>query len=528
MDKKEFSLRAIVLSSFAIVLFAFLGLNGTLSSGFHFVDNHEVVQINKDVSDANGNVAKVLTTWVKNDLGGRFRPMYMADNVIVDTLFHGNFFLISIYHAILMVLIAFFLFLSLRKIGFNVIESVAFPLIAFIGHQSAILWRLGPNESIGMWYLSLTLISMVYAVKSENRKYIFQILFVVFSSLTLLCKESFLLLTPAIILIYFFLELTKNEMQNWKTIISKHLVEFSILIIIFISSLTFVLKNVNTESLGYAGIKGVEFRSYLNAFTTLFFSGKIGLISLLFFLISCVTNYFVKYNKEKTLLNHFFLFIIVLAIVLPQVYIYGKSGIFERYFLPGILGWALMLIYSLNSIRQIIIFKFDIKYLKVYFVFEILLISFMLLPRVVKESEEAKIFTEEGRNVNEVFSFIIENADSTETILFIADPVTDFERTFSFRRYLNCTAGLKKLYTCPIIQPNMNNFEKGLIKDFGNTIGGEKLNFYKLSNKNIVKLVVVFPLLSNRGNQTVKDLGYNLSDFTFYKKGSYHLYLRKN
>jgi hypothetical protein len=152
----------------------------------------------------------------------------------------------------------------------------------------------------------------------------------------------------------------------------------------------------------------------------------------------------------------------------------------------------------------------------------------MLVPRVVNASNEAKIFTKEGHEVNKVLSFIIQNVDSIETILFIADPVTDFERTISFRRYLNCKAGFTSLYTHPLIQPNTDNFGKGLIKDFGKAMGGEELNFNNLSDKNLVESIVVFPLLSRKGNEIVTDLGYKINDFTLYRIGSYHIFLRKN
>ena len=83
-----------------------------------------------------------------------------------------------------------------------------------------------------------------------------RILFSVFSTLMIFCKESFLILTPAIIFTYIFLEKTQEENQNWIVAIKKHLVELSILVILFVTSVVFVLKQVNTENLGYAGIDG--------------------------------------------------------------------------------------------------------------------------------------------------------------------------------------------------------------------------------------------------------------------------------
>ncbi|NDP19749.1 MAG: hypothetical protein GZ091_01515 [Paludibacter sp.] len=526
MFKKEFSLRLIVFISIAIALFAFLGLHGTISSGFHFVDNHEVVQINKDYSDANGNLFKVASTWVKNDLGGRFRPMYMIDNVFVDVFFKGNFFLISIYHTILMVFIAFFLFLVMRKNGFNVIESLAFPLIAFVGQQSAILWRLGPNESIGMWYLSLTLLSMVYAVKAIKYNRIFQILFCLFGSLMILCKESFLILTPSIILAYIFLEKNKFETITWLTFIKKHLIEICILIAVFLGSLIFIIINVNTENLGYAGIKGVEYKSYLIAFQTLFISGGMGIISLILFALSLIVNNIFRTNKNKCLTHHIWVLLISITIVLPQVILYGKSGIFERYFLPGVLAWALLIAFSLKNIRQLIDKIQNRKYIYTFLFFEFALLFCLLFPRLIDVSKEASLFTAEGKEVNTVLSFISQNVDSTETVLFIADPVTDFERTISFRRFLIGNSNITKLYTLPVIQDNTDDLGKSLINDFSWVMGGDEMNFNKLTDKSLVQSIVVFPLLSDKGDQIVSDLGFMANEFNSYRIGSYYLYFR--
>ena len=202
MKIKESTKRLVIFLIISISLISFLFIHGTITSGFHFVDNHEIVQINKDLRDFNGNLFQVVEKWVNNDLKGRFRPMYMIDNVLVDTLFKGNFFYISLYHAFIHVFILFFLFLGVRKIGFPLLHSFAFPILSLLGVQSAIWWRLGPNETIGMWYLSLTFLSMVYAVKSRNHKLFFRVLFGIFGIFTILCKESFLILTPAVIVSY--------------------------------------------------------------------------------------------------------------------------------------------------------------------------------------------------------------------------------------------------------------------------------------------------------------------------------------
>jgi len=522
---KELKLRTIIFFSIAFILVAFLGLHGTMSSGFHFVDNHEVVQINRELSDANGSLIHVISTWVKNDLGGRFRPMYMIDNVIVYTTLNGNFFLISLYHTLLIILIVFFLFLSLRKLGFPLFEALTFPIVALTGVQSAIWWRLGPNESIGMWYLSLSLLFMVYAIKNKTKNGLFRLLFCLATLLMMLCKESFLLFSPAMVLIY--LSLDKHESDDkWFLILKRHLPEVSLISVFFLATIFFILTKVNTENLGYAGIKDVNPSAYLNTFGKLLSEGGIGIVSIILFIISGVLSYRWSQNKKKVLSNHILVLLITICITIPQSFLYAKSGMFERYFLPGILAWAFMLSFSLKNLKKVIepkLLKVKIDY---YLFFEIALLLSLVIPRLLIVSREATIFTTDGKEVNSVLSMITENVHKNQTIVFVADPISDFERTISFRRYLGGTNGLTKIFTYPVIPVNSDAFGKLLIHYFSQSMGGEEMHFNQVKDKKSVDMFVMFPLLRDRGDSIISSLGYNMNDFLPFKIGSYELYIR--
>ncbi len=523
---KEFKLRVIVFFSIAFILFSFLNLHGTISSGFHFVDNHEVVQMNKDLSDANGSVFQVMSKWVMNDMGGRFRPMYMIDNVLVYTTLHGNFFTISLYHTLLILFIAFFLFLSLRKIGFRLFEALSFPLIALTGVQSAIWWRLGPNESIGMWYFSLSLIFMVYAIKSKKWNHLFRTLFCISTVLMMLSKESFLLLSPAIILGFLSLEKIESENKSWYSILKKHLPEIIFLLFIFLASVVFILLKVQTESLGYAGIKGVNPSAYFKTFNTLFSEGCIGIVSIVVFCISGFLTYLWGVDKKKALTNHILILLISITIVIPQTLLYAKSGMFERYFLPGMLAWALMLVFSFNNLKEVIYPRLTKKGFSYFFLFEFILILALIIPRLFIVSREATQFTKDGKEVNTVLSMIAENAHLNQEIVFIVDPVTDFERIISFRRYLGGTSGLTKMYTYPVLPINPDAFGQGLIHDFPWTMGGDEMHFKHIADKSTVNMFVMFPLLRDKGDSIISGLGYNMSEFLSFRIGSYQLYIR--
>ena len=75
--------------------FSFLCFTGTLTSGFHFTDDHQLISIKESIND-NGfiNAAK---SFINKDLDIRFRPFYSMHRVFLVKIFGSHFFLLSIY-----------------------------------------------------------------------------------------------------------------------------------------------------------------------------------------------------------------------------------------------------------------------------------------------------------------------------------------------------------------------------------------------------------------------------------------------
>ena len=182
----------------------------------------------------------------------------------------------------------------------------------------------------------------------------------------MLCKESFLLLIPALIVSYLGINKIISNDSNWLTVIKNNIIDISIILSLFCISIYFVLTKVNTEALGYAGIHGVSFKMYIETFYKLFSEGGIGIVSTVIFCISFISIQFIPNKKTRMTKIHLFVLVITILIILPQVYLYGKSGIFERYFLPGMIGWAIMLSFSLRNIQQFIQIKFSTKYKNIF------------------------------------------------------------------------------------------------------------------------------------------------------------------
>jgi len=81
----------IVILTIVISVFLFLLLTKTVVSGFHFVDDHEIIKIKNELQSS--GLVDVAAKWVKEDMfsNTRFRPVYYIIRVFETKLFGSDF-----------------------------------------------------------------------------------------------------------------------------------------------------------------------------------------------------------------------------------------------------------------------------------------------------------------------------------------------------------------------------------------------------------------------------------------------------
>src|SRR4051812_13480745 len=109
MSTKELNLRPtigalLILALFWILLFF---ASQVPSSGFHYVDDHEIYTFYKDIKQT--GYATTLKQTVKNDFHWRFRPLFYAVKVTQVFLFKDKAFCYYMYNLSLAILTSFFL-----------------------------------------------------------------------------------------------------------------------------------------------------------------------------------------------------------------------------------------------------------------------------------------------------------------------------------------------------------------------------------------------------------------------------------
>jgi len=452
-------------SSMVILFFAgilsFLLFTGTLNSGYHFTDDHEMLEMNRDLKTM--SLGSTISKWTANDLNIRFRPMYMFHRVLEMKLFGDNFFALSFYTGILIAISFSFFYLGARKLRYSVIESLFLVLLTFVGTQAAIWWRLGPNETVGMALLSLSFYFMARCLANKN--YIVNSsLANIFLILASLSKESFVIIVPAFVVFKIWNESREFDISIKKSLQKNYLSAFPLAATAV--ELYAIIFMVGTNQIGYAGATSSVSELAKGVWTILFTESmlwswlKFLFLIILLFLISSFLEKSDKLNFLKRSIRKLALPIVFsLLIILPNLALYAKSGIIAHYFLPITLGLAFLVVSAIkltaSAILRIGAFIACAVFLSISF-------------SITKQS--ALLFASEGADTKAFLDSAAQNANPGSKILLVADPVIGFEFSLSTKIYL-AYHGIDISYGFPVSRNCASEFEKGLKENWIN-------NFY--------------------------------------------------
>jgi len=420
--------------TFVLLFFTF---TGTVKSGYHFIDDHEILLISNHLSQE--PIVHVYVKIIKKDLKKRFRPMYYLHRVLQVKIFGKNLTAWAIYTVLLLLITLVCFYAGLRKLDFSILETISFLTLAFVGPQMAIWWRLGPNETIGMFFLGF---AFYFMVSCQKRYRLNTFLFVLFLVLASLCKESFAIIIPAFLLFKVWHEM---QLYRWslKTAIFKNMLLIIPLFVMSIEILIIIFV-IGTNKIGYAGVYG-SIPSVLKGIFSIIKSKFKQFIVILGFFLAAI---FFELKDEKKFMNFskklIMSFSFCLLIIIPNLILYAKSGMFERYLLPSLLGFSFLIVSLIKETRL----KFpwlSLLFLAVIFVFSI-------KPSINAFSEGRK-FSIAGNHTKMILSHISGCFQSSPRVLMVANPVKNFEISASIDRYLSIEKG-KKIYAYSIEDKN--------------------------------------------------------------------------
>lgn len=431
-----------------LFVFSFLNFTGTLTSGYHFQDDHEIIRINKDLQQQ--SFIKVLKNWMNVDLKIRFRPFYIIHRVAVTELFGSDFLMLSIYSGLLCSISLFMFFWAMRKLGFNILISSIFLVISFIGPQFAIWWRLGPNETIGVLMLSFAFFLMTF-LKTHSYNNLINLLFSVFLILSSLSKESFLIIVPAMVLFKLWNDKvilgtsgTVTIRRNWILLLP---------LLIFILEVYYIINDVGLNRIGYAGIDSSIKNTISGIKTIVKGLWKPYIFILLISAILIIVYQLFTQNRfgsRKIWLPLVF----SLMIVAPNLVLYAKSGMWERYYIPTSIGLSFLIVsvinlYSNNS--------------RLVHVLVLVIVLVVYWPVYKQTYHTAQYFTNEGKKIKSLISAITDNNIKKCKHLITVDPVKHYEQSYSLKTYLEIEKNIK-VYGYAIENTLDEKFSERLIK----------------------------------------------------------------
>ena len=404
---------------------------GTFTQGYNIYEDNLIITTCEDIDST--SLYDGFINLVKNDINGRarFRPVFSLHLAVTVFMFRTNLTSHTVYMVLLGVLTLYLFYKFAFNIGFNKWQSVIFSLLTLAG-SSAIVWgQLLDAENIGMFMLSLTLYFMSKSIVSDKYKTTFTYTFILFLFLAALCKESFALTIPAVIFLYIWQKSNVNKttvIQSAKTSLTVIIIPLLYVMLLFL----FITVTIGVNNQNYAG---VDFKLLVNNFFPFFF--KEGILNILFCLSAAGILILMAASFKKDLITKihkkqiYYLCIWWLLLVVPQLALYAKTGMEERYYLPFMLGFSFMSVFVLKQIFSEKNIPEVIKYSYLLLVFAYILFQygFRTIPTLAT-------FADECRATSNLLNSISEKNDD-ETLLLVMDPVQNFHEAYSLKTYMD-------------------------------------------------------------------------------------------
>ena len=340
--------RAIVWAFFTLLVFGVLLIMRTLTSGFHLVDDWEFAKYVDWMTLEGRNLWDCLKEAVGYDLTMRFRPLYYINRVFAAAVLGINLTAMSVIKGIEILIALVALYYCARRMYCNMILAFLFSLTVMTGYQSAVWWKLGPQESFGIMLFSVGFYLLLMWLESGNRWCAAGSVFLFFLMSTY--KESFILLLPFIMLYVVYDRMKGKKVTAaalWGGVRGElpYLLTLGLILAVELFLLVFV---IGTNNYSYVGLDSrMTLEEYRAAWQLAFTH------DLKWYLRFGVVLWMILLTYWEQLKKLGWQMVLTLAVVLPQIVTYSKSAIAERYILPIVFGFAFFFIITGCNIKEL-------------------------------------------------------------------------------------------------------------------------------------------------------------------------------
>lgn len=397
----ELCLVVILFSIF--VLGVTIGL-GTMFCGWHFVDDHEILEFINPVRDGQRTVWEEFMTILQIDRHFRFRPMYYPTRYLSILLFGTNTVAYEILMAIKTILAFVLLYYVGRSCGGSAWVSMLFSLLSLTGYQAAVWWKLGPQEVSGSIWFAIGMLFLNAYLKSNKRwmALLSWIAFLVMSN----WKESFIVLIPFVILYIIYAGKAERKASYVQFIIARiqehwlYIAASAILFATMVFIIVFVIGANNSSGAGISTSIGI--RTIISSYEWAFTHDLKYYYAVTLVLTAILLTY---WDELKRMWREILLFA---AFILPNLLLYGKEAMAERYLIPSSIGWGLFYV--------VVVMRRRILSGKRQFVYVVALLALLILG-LRTTIIEADYYRYRGESVTEAMTYASSAAESGAKVM---------------------------------------------------------------------------------------------------------------
>ena len=417
-----------------MLMFGILAGTGTLTSGWHFVDDHEIYRFGVDFSKG-VSLWSEIEAYVLRDFHVRFRPLCYVERIIGAYLFGDNLFWGNLIRAAEGVFTVFFLYWTARYLKCSKTFAALFSLTVTVGPQFT-WYRTSLCEHNGMLFCSLALV--LIARQSYYQKYRdvrSNIWIIVCCTMCSLMKESFTLFLPAFILLKIGLEYLDRcgEKHALREVIRHQVLFVGLIVFVFAFSVFFILFYVGTNGVGYAGFsskfalqeyaKGIigSLKGDLRWYVV--FGALLFIAAFPYGMYQIIDQ---RKNKKRDMLFTWLAVCIGVYVMASQMVLHAKGLMWERYMLPWSIGYGMLFVVLAGMLLtgQEPVKKYT-RYLYVFLLVGLLCVEFWACLFGSPVSRGAFDYAENGRETSRMLQDILAHTDEDDNILVAMDDEVD-------------------------------------------------------------------------------------------------------
>lgn len=382
------------------MVFGVVICTGTLTSGFHLVDDWEIAKYTDRMTLENISLWECLKDAVGFDLLLRFRPLYYINRVIMAAVFGINLTVMSVIKAAEIVIALAALYYCARQMKCGMACAALFALTVMVGYQSAVWWKLGPQESYAIMMFAVGFWMLLKWLHGSAKWYAYASVAAFF--LMSIYKEPFILLLPFVGLYILYEELHEERLTVaalWEAV--KRRMPYLLAIgTVFIVEILLIVFVIGTNNYSYVGLdESITLRQYMETWHRALHADLKWYRRFGFVMFMILVTY---WEQSKRLLWEIAL---TLAIVVPQCVTYSKTSLEERYILPCVFGFAFFFVIVGVNFRPL-----SGKRRGVY----ILCLLLMLAAHGRVMLREAHYFTYRGESIQTMLESTLELVQGTD------------------------------------------------------------------------------------------------------------------